>query len=124
MDFMNNICGGLYEVYGNKTKNTKNKMKTLDIKALSWFDKINGNTYFSALVIINFGTSTERTFKIPYQYGYGETYLYEANNILRENNIIDNSIITSLWKYCKENDIILRHSINSAKKKELKELIK
>lgn len=119
MDFMNKICSPIREAYKAKIN-----IKTLDIKALSWFDKINGNTYFSALITVNYGMSTEKTFKIPYQYGYGETYIQEAKKILTEFNIISTGYDTPLWKYCKENDIILRHSINSAKKKELKELVK
>lgn len=121
MELMNNICGGLYQVYGN---NTKNNMKTLDIKALSWFDKINGNTYFSALVTIDYGMNTEKVYKIPFSYGYGETYIQESTKLLIEFNQISKGYDIPLWKYCKENNIILRTSINSAKKKELKELVK
>ena len=31
------------------------KIKTLDITAKEWFDKVNGNSYFSAQVTVNFG---------------------------------------------------------------------
>ena len=98
-----------------------NNIKTIDIKALSWIDKVNGNTYFSALLTINYQLENERVYKIPFQYGYGSTYIEEAKRLLIEFNQLSTEL--PLWKYCNENNIILRESINNAKKKELKELV-
>lgn len=99
-------------------------MNTLDIKALSWFDKTYGNTYFSALITVDFGMSTEKVYKLPFRYGYGESYIQEATKLLIEFNQISKGYDTPLWQYCKENDIILRHSIHEAKKKKCIELVK
>lgn len=45
-------------------------LKTLNITAKEWFDKVNGNSYFSAQVTIN----NQHTIKLPFQYGYGSHY--------------------------------------------------
>jgi hypothetical protein len=50
------------------------KIKTVDITAKEWFDKINGNSYFSAIITINFGMKNSKTLYVPFQYGYGEHY--------------------------------------------------
>lgn len=41
-------------------------MKTIDIVALEWFDKINGNSYFAATVTLDFGTDQAQSFKLPF----------------------------------------------------------
>ena len=55
------------------------------IDAKRWFDKINGNTYHSVRV---FKDSKELGY-IPFQYGYGESYLQTAHEILAKNGIFD-----------------------------------
>ena len=49
-------------------------LKTIDIQAKEWFDKVNGNSYFAANVTLNFGMSDEEGFILPFQYGYGQMY--------------------------------------------------
>lgn len=60
------------------------KIKTLDINALEWFDKVNGNSYFAANIVINYGTPAPRVYSIPFQYGYGDSYIHAAFKHLRE----------------------------------------
>lgn len=36
-----------------------------------WFDRANGNSYFSAMVFVHCDDGPTRAFVIPYQYGYG-----------------------------------------------------
>lgn len=36
-----------------------------------WFDKVNGNSYFSARVTVECTDGRERSFLVPFQYGYG-----------------------------------------------------
>lgn len=55
----------------------KGKIKTIDVITRQWFDRINGNTYFSARITVNFGMKNELTITMPFQYGYG-SYEYEA----------------------------------------------
>ena len=54
------------------------QLKTIDINAKEWRDKIYGNSYFSSDVILNYGMKNEKVIKLPFQYGYGEQYIYES----------------------------------------------
>ena len=97
------------------------KIKTIDVTAKEWRDKVNGNSYFAGKVTINYAMPDEKTFVMPFQYGYGEQYLYESGATLRRNGF--NTIPeTNLTRYARENGIILRHSIQkNCLKRELKE---
>jgi hypothetical protein len=104
-------------------------MKTIDIDAKEWFDKINGNSYFSGQIIIDYAMKTERRYDMPFQYGYGDHYVDVANQLLMEkkeipHNRYDNGMHHPLWMYCKENKIILRnHKQQNCLKKELKQCL-
>lgn len=99
-------------------------MKTIDINAKEWFDRINGNSYFSGLVIIDFGMKSEEIFLMPFQYGYGSEFEQEAKAILTYGNKISPQYET-LYSYCKRENIILRSNIiRGCKKRELKEIEK
>ena len=99
------------------------QLKTIDINAKEWRDKINGNSYFSSDVILNYGMNSQETIKVPFQYGYGDHYVYQS---LRE---IQKLFPKSKW--CRENllgkyqiqneyKIIIRNSIKTnCLKKEL-----
>jgi len=47
-----------------------------------WFDRVNGNTYFSCYVQVP-TTSGFKSFNIPFQYGYGEQWQFEAVKVLK-----------------------------------------
>lgn len=101
------------------------KIKTIDINALEWFDKVNGNSYFAGTITLNFGMEDSKEIPIIFQYGYGETYIQEAKALLTEFNYISGSPIQPLWVYCEENNIILRNSKKeNCKKRELTQLHK
>ena len=85
-------------------------MKTLDIQAKEWFDKANGNSYFSAEVTVDFGTKEQKNYTMPFQYGYGDYYIDMAKELLEKNDVIKVKEREQLWNYCQENDIILRTS--------------
>lgn len=53
-------------------------VKTIDINVKEWFDKIYGNSYFAAIVTVNYGLEDSREIKIPFEYGYGEHSRYRA----------------------------------------------
>lgn len=55
-------------------------MTTYQIIAKEWFDKVNGNSYFSAQVF----NDNKLVGSIPTQYGYGDTYRHEALKLLEE----------------------------------------
>jgi hypothetical protein len=90
---------------------TTSAVKTIDLKAKEWFDRVNGNSYFSAQATINFGMADERTIYIPFQYGYGEHYHSVAAHQLQTDGILPNDqTIYSFTRWCRENNIILRYS--------------
>jgi len=98
-------------------------MKTLDIKALEWFDKVNGNSYFSALVTVDYGMDTESTIKLPFQYGYGDHYIDMADKALVKAGFIPETSY-HLTNWCRENKVILRyHIMHNCKQREVKNLV-
>lgn len=89
----------------------KLQVKTIDLKAKEWFDRINGNSYFSAQATINFGMPDEKTVYIPFQYGYGDQYLSTAAHQLQTAGLLpQDEIIYGFTRWCRENDIELRYS--------------
>lgn len=89
----------------------KGKIKTIDIQAKEWFDKTYGNSYFAAIISINYGLKNERTYKMPFQYGYGDHYRDMAFKLLQENGEVKNQERNlSYWRYYDDNKIIARHS--------------
>ena len=97
------------------------KIKTIDVNAKEWFDKVNGNSYFSAVVTINFGMKTEKQIKLPFQYGYGDHYRDMAFKALQENGFFNGvGERVSHWQHYRDNNIIARHSLQeNCKKREL-----
>ena len=80
------------------------KTKTIDIKAKEWFDKVNGNSYFCGTIILNYGLKNQETFLMPFQYGYGSQYEYEAKAILTQFNKISVEYGKPFTIYCKDNN--------------------
>ena len=85
------------------------KIKTIDLQSKEWFDKVNGNSYFSAVITLNFGLKDQKIINVPFQYGYGLQYEYTALHQLQTENFIPLDALT-LWQYTRENNIILRSS--------------
>lgn len=97
----------------------QNSIKTLDINARSWFDKINGNSYFSGQIVINYGLENEKRFFMPFQYGYGDQYIWEALSTLKRENILPEYIVTP--HQLQEAGTIIRYNKQKALKRELKQ---
>ena len=96
------------------------KVKTIDIQAKEWFDKVNGNSYFSAVARVNIGMKSEKEVILPFQYGYGDHYTDMAKEALEKAGHIKPEERQALWRYCEENNIILRTTKReNCKKKEL-----
>lgn len=90
-----------------------NIIKTIDIQAKEWFDRANGNSYFSARVTLNYGLPDEKTICLPFQYGYGDHFNDVAGRELLRLGLVPltqygNGSVESLWRYCRENGIVLR----------------
>ena len=91
------------------------KIKTIDIQAKEWFDRINGNSYFSAQVTINFGMKTAKVIYLPFQYGYGSHYQDMSMKALIEKGFVKDAEISkngneAIWLYCQRKNIILRYN--------------
>jgi hypothetical protein len=96
----------------------KTRVKTIDIQAKEWFDKVNGNSYFAGLITVNFGMDNEQRFKMPFQYGYGDSYRYEAIKVLFEEGVIKEDKEYLL----RDKGIVVRGNIvRGCKQRELKE---
>jgi hypothetical protein len=99
----------------------KNSVKTLDVNAREWFDRINGNTYFAAQVTVNYGLGLdagECVLYVPFQYGYGDQYEACSFNALVDAGYIPASYPwNSLYAWCRDNGVILRRNKHEAKKK-------
>lgn len=70
------------------------KIKTIDVQAKEWIDKVYGNSYFAAVVTINYGMKTEKQIKIPFQYGYGDAYRYRAFEVLKEQGLVPEDAVS------------------------------
>lgn len=92
----------------------KAKIQTIDVQAKEWFDKVNGNSYFSAKIAINFGLKSQVNLFLPFQYGYGNHYEHEAfKKIQKEVNkkeLKNLDKFYSISRFCSDNGIILRCS--------------
>ena len=102
----------------NSTKRQEQtELKSIDIQGKEWFDKVNGNSYHAGTVTTNFGEENSLSFIIPFQYGYGESYIQSALKVLVKENIIPNR------DFIQENNIQVRANIyRNCKKSELKNI--
>ncbi len=85
-------------------------IKTLDIHGKEWFDRINGNSYHSVRVIINYGTPTQKTLVGSFRYGYGNSYEQTAGELLAD-EVGESKYIYPLWSWCNDRNIVLRSDI-------------
>jgi len=98
-------------------------IKTIDIIAKEWRDKVNGNSYFSARIIIDLDArGNGKTYYIPYEYGYGTYYLQASAKMLVGTELLPDFALSCLYGYCRDNNIVLRHGItHDCKKAEVTE---
>jgi len=94
------------------------KIHTIDITAREWFDRTYGNSYFSGFMTVNYSLPSEANFYLRFQYGYGSQYIDESKNILIKHGYIPKEReLCALWRYCQENNIVLRtHLLENCKK--------
>ena len=95
------------------------KIKTIDVCAKEWWDKVNGNSYFSGRITTNFGMKDKETLFMPFQYGYYNQYEWKAMKMLVEkyHKRFEGYEKSPLWRFCQEKGIILRTSIDKNCKK-------
>lgn len=81
------------------------KVKSICVQAKEWFDKVNGNSYFSADIFVN-GDIVHR---LPFEYGYSEYYLQAANKWLADNDYLPDSTL-HISSQCRDLGIDLYYS--------------
>jgi hypothetical protein len=90
--------------------------RSLFIEGREWFDKVNGNSYFSARLWVDGGQVAILTF----QYGYGDQYLYEAQKKLLELGYLpQENKSQGLWSIAQEMGFDFYSSKSSHKKAEM-----
>src|ERR1017187_8328649 len=80
------------------------KGQCLNVNALEWFDRINGNSYFAGIIHID----NKEVLKMPFQYGYGTQYETEAGRMLVEAGYIPapkERGYVNLYGYCRDNGV-------------------
>lgn len=102
-----------------KMLNNIQDIKTIDIQTLTWFDKVNGNTYFAQEITLNFCTDNETTIFNEFQYGYS-AYDFKAFEAIKEYFNLD--VKTSIFDFIDRDNVIIRSSTKKALKRELKAL--
>ena len=90
------------------------KINAIIINGRRWFDKINGNTYHTASVNVLFANGSDKSFNIPFQYGYGDQYQHSAWEVLKKAKLVSGSIP---WQYCRDNKIKLITNVSDVSRK-------
>lgn len=90
--------------------------KSVFIEGREWFDKVNGNSYFSARIWVDGG----QVAILPFQYGYGDQYLYEAQKKLLELGYLpQEGKSRGLWTIAQESGFDLYSAKSYTKKSEM-----
>ena len=96
------------------------RVRTITVLGRKWHDKVNGNTYNTAQILVN-GVTVGKT---QFQYGYDDFYVQAAAEWLEKNGHIshqphNNGGSQPLWQYCRDNNIHLETQSAYYKKREL-----
>jgi len=94
------------------------KVVTIDIIAKEWFDRVNGNSYFSAQITLNYGMTDSKTIKIGFTGGHSEYYVQKSGEVLKQLLYTDQEKyetggLKGLGSYCRDAGIILRTGIQT-----------
>ena len=94
-------------------------IKTIDVITKTWFDKVNGNTYFAQRITINRGRKNEIVLTNPYQYGYSSYDWFAADFVMRELNLKTNLHKYPICGYRNCKILFNNEVIRNCKKREL-----
>lgn len=111
------FCATFSDAYSVKVREGAT-IKGVTIREKRWFDKMNGNTYFSAKVYVTHIDSSVTELRLPYQDGY-DSATQEVRAMLVNADIAPKDAPV-LWKFCRENGIELHHTTENAKKVDVK----
>jgi len=95
----------------------KNTVFSIDIEALEWFDKLNGNSYHAGEAIINMGRSSERRLQFGLTCGYGMRYYETAIKTIINAGLLPALGITQMYDFLNNNSISVKYSIKTGCKK-------
>ena len=88
------------------SKTTKTKVEKIHVEVRTWWDKINGNPYFSAKIYVN----SEDVGLIPFGYGSDDHAIDEAADLLAREGYLPEGSGSPAW-YFRENGIKFSQSI-------------
>lgn len=100
-------------------KKRRNPTKSITIIGRRWFERTNGNTYFSADIFVN----GEQVHRIDFEYGYGSFYKQASTEWLYKNGYLpgleqrENGSSESLWMYRDRKKITLVDSVTDVQRK-------
>jgi len=90
--------------------------KSVLVEGREWFDKSGGNSYFSARIWVD----GEIVGVLPFQYGYGDQYLYIAQEWLTEEGYLSEEMRNrALWSIAREAGFDFYYSKTYTKKSEM-----
>jgi len=91
-------------------------MRSVFVEGKTWFDRSGGNSYFSARIHID----GKIALVLPFQYGYGSAFEYEALKALGVNGHLPEGVEASwpLWRL-REVGIDAYSTISEAKKSDV-----
>ncbi len=97
-------------------------IERIEVQGREWFDRVNGNSYCSARVLVD----DELVVVIPFQYGYGHAFEQYAGEELARISVVffekyPNGATETLRRYCARNNIHYSNHICSALKREVQE---
>lgn len=91
------------------------ELSSIFIEGRLWFDKVNGNTYFSNRIWINGSV----VYEMPMEYGYDEQYVHRAIAYLHERGYFATEKVPSVWEIRDEMGIHFYKVATYGKKSEL-----
>ena len=62
-------------------------IKTIDVITKTWFDKVNGNTYFAQRIVLNRYRKNEMVIINPFQYGYSSFDHFAKKRVMEVLNL-------------------------------------
>lgn len=93
-------------------------IQSITIIGKRWFNKTYGNTYFSSLALVNGETEID----IPFEYGYGNQYEWEAWRLLVNQLNLDverykGNLIEAPSTYCRRKGIAYHSIVTDVQRK-------
>lgn len=102
-----------------KTVKPVKKGDNITIIGKRWFDRINGNTYFSAVGLIN----NIEVVNIPFEYGYGDHYMDRVFIEMQKAGYVpdvehyNNGGSERMWQYCDRKGISRYYTASDVSRK-------